>query len=155
MVEDYFPPSSQLVVVVSGRVSLCSREPKGNFGAISLKPFFCIDSWSSSHPSWFLPAKRGNSLLGLPKQWVARCCKGQLAHPNISRTFFQIPSTSFHSYKATSERPMRRQKNITKHRTKGNNYPTLFSHNHGSGKIPKNVRKLLLEIHPFSTEPWL
>lgn len=42
MVEDYFPASSQRVVVVSRRVSLCSREPKGNFGTISLKPFFAL-----------------------------------------------------------------------------------------------------------------
>ena len=52
-----------------------------------------VHGWSSSHPSWFLPAKRGNSLLGLPKQWVARCCKGSACTPKYLPHF--LPNTFY------------------------------------------------------------
>ena len=52
-----------------------------------------VHGWSSSHPTWFLPAKRGNSLLGLPKQWVARCCKGSACTPKCLPHF--LPNTFY------------------------------------------------------------
>ena len=37
----------------------------------------------------------------------------------------------------------------------GKSFFQPFSHNHRSGTITLNERTLILEIHPFSTEPWL
>ncbi len=113
MVEDYFPfgkSYSQGVVLVSGRVSRCSTEPKVTLEQSHWNHVLHwwktgmelpVHGWSSSHYTYhdyclpkgkFLARHTKTNYLQLR---VARCCTGQLAHPS---TFFQIPSTSFHSY---------------------------------------------------------